>query len=81
MRVTNKRRPPEDIRRDQLKKVAKRAEKAGRRQILDELCSKIVSTQKRSLNGQIPYGFVAELVNESAPLFPCITHDLTMNSS
>ena len=79
MRVTNKRRPPEDIRRDQLKKVAKRAEKSGRRLILDELCSKILITQTRSVNGKIPYGYIAGLLKEAAPVYPWITHDVAMN--
>ena len=79
MRVTNKRRLPEDIRRDQLKKVAIRAEKAGRRLILDELCSKIVITQRRSVNGRIPYGYVAGLVKEAAQVYPWITRDVAMN--
>jgi len=79
MRATTKRRPPEDIRRDQLRKVAKRAEKAVRRQTIDELCSKIVITQKRSVSGQISYGYVAGLVKETAPVFSWMTRDVAMN--
>ena len=69
MIVTNKqRRPPKDIRRDQLRKVAKRAGKAAQKQVLDKLCSKIVNTRKRSGNGRIPYGLVSTLVGETSLL-------------
>ena len=54
MRVINKqRRPADHIRRDRLIKITKRAEKAARRQVLDELCSKIVNKKNRSDNGRI----------------------------
>ena len=79
MRETIKRRPLKDVRHDQPKKVAKRAEKVSRRLIIDELCSKILITQKRSVNGRIPLGYVAGLVEEVASVYPWITCDIAMN--
>ena len=56
MRVINKqRRPADHIRRDRLIKITKRAEKAARRQVLDELCSKIVNEKNRSDNGRADF--------------------------
>ena len=70
MSVTNKRRPPEDIQRGRLAKVAKRAAKAAKKLVFDELCSKIVIDQMRLENEIISYGLVSKLVQETTPVYP-----------
>ena len=79
MRLTNNRRPPEDIRREQLEMIAKCNVKAAKKQVLDELCSKIVIDQTRLDNGRIPYGFESKLVQETIPVCLWITRDTVMN--
>ena len=80
MRVINKqRRPADHIRRDRLIKITKRAEKAARRQVLDELCSKIVNEKNRSDNGRIPYGLVSRLVKETTPVCSWINRNVIIN--
>ena len=80
MRAINKqRRPVENIRRDRLIKITKRAEKAARRQVLDELCNKIVNEKNRLGNGCIPYGLVSRLVKDTTPFCSWINRDVIMN--
>ena len=72
-------RTPKIIRRDRLRKVAKRAAKAARKQVLDELCSKITNARKGSGDGRIPYGLVSNLVRETTPVCSWVNHDVIMN--
>ena len=72
-------RTPEIIRRDRLRKVAKRAAKAARKQVLDELCSKITNARKGSGDGRIPYGLVSNLVRETTPVCSWVNRDVIMN--
>ena len=72
-------RTPKIIRRDRLRKVAKRAAKAARKQVLDELCSKITNARKGSGDGRIPYGLVSNLVRETTPVCPWVNRDVIMN--
>ena len=68
------RRPPDDIRRDRLIKITKRAEKAARRQVLDELCSKIVNENNRSddgANGAAPLDTAPPINDTDAETYGC----------
>ena len=69
----------EDIRCDRLRNVTKRAEMVTRRQVFDELCSKIVSARNQSGSGRILYGLVSNLVTEVTLVCSWINRDVIMN--